>query len=247
VSTQPIRQVTTDRIPNSVRRPTGVLARLDTATLAARCALENERYQRGQPSDPSYAHELFRRALAERDDVAWEYLFNQYRGLVERWVRNNAAFDGSGESADALVGEVFAKFWRAIPPERFGQFPSAAALLHYLQLCAGCVVIDNARARTSARLASEQLLPLGDGLHAAPDQEVIDRIHSKEFWGYIATRLNGEVERVVVTLSFIDGMKPREIYDARSDLFGSVKEVYLAKRNVLDRLSRDVGLRGLIG
>jgi DNA-directed RNA polymerase specialized sigma24 family protein len=245
VSTQPMRQATTDCTTN-IRRPPEVLARLGTATLSQHCALENARFQRGQPSDPRYAYELFRRALAERDDVAWECLYQQYRGLVERWVRNNAAFGGCTESSENLAGEAFARFWRAIPPERFERFPTTAALLHYLQMCASCVVIDGARARTAARLMSSELLAAEEGLHAPPDEEVIAHMEREEFWGYIATRLNGEAERAVVFDSFIKGMKPREIYDARRGLFASVNDVYLAKRNVLDRLGRDVGLRGLI-
>jgi DNA-directed RNA polymerase specialized sigma24 family protein len=245
VSTQPIQQATTDSISTAGRRPAPTLRRLDIATLAGRCALENERFQRGQPSDPRYAYEIFRRALAERDDVAWEYLYQQYRGLVERWVRNNAAFSGCSESPEDLAGEAFARFWRAIPPERFEKFPTAAALLHYLQMCASCVVIDGARARTAARLVSSELLETEGGLHTSPDEEVIGQMEREEFWRSIAARLNGEAERAVVFDSFIEGLKPREIYDARRDLFASVNDVYLAKRNVLDRLGRDQRLRGL--
>jgi len=187
-----------------------------------------------------------RRCHDERDDVAWEYLFRQYHGLVERWVRNTTTFDSSGDDSRNLVGQTFARFWRAIPPERFEKFPTTAALLHYLQLCASCVVIDGARARTAARLASSELLSTEEGLHASPDEEVIGDMDREEFWRYVATRLNSQAERAVVFDSFIEGMKPREIYDARRDLFANVNEVYLAKRNVLDRLRRDLGLRRLI-
>src|SRR5262245_7731813 len=117
------------------------LAQMDLAALVRRCDSENQRYRAGQPNDPSYTYELFRRAMVERSDSAWEQLYRQYRPLVEHWVRHNAAFAGSNESHEALVSQAFVRFWYAIPPERFEQFSTTAALLHYLQLCAACVVI----------------------------------------------------------------------------------------------------------
>jgi hypothetical protein len=240
VSAQYAHQVG-DRIEYTV----DALKQFDLATVARQCAVENERYQRGEPSDASYAYELFRRALSERDEHAWDYLFRQYRGLVERWVRNNAAFDPNGESSEDLVVEAFARFWHAVSSARFERFLTAAALLHYLQMCAGSVVIDIARARTAARLASEQLSH-GDGLHAAPDEEVLGQIDRVQFWRYVARQLNSDAERVVVRCSFVEDLKPRQIYVAHRDLFASVKDVYLTKRNVLDRLRRDSDLRLLL-
>jgi DNA-directed RNA polymerase specialized sigma24 family protein len=234
------------QVGNRIEFTIDVLKQFDLATVARQCAVENERYQRGEPSDPSYAFELFRRALAERDEHAWDHLFRQYRGMVERWVRNNAAFDASGEASEDLVVEAFARFWHAVPPAHFERFPTAAALLHYLQMCAGSVVIDIARSRTSARIASEQLLLQSDGLYAAPEEEVLDQIDRVQFWRHVARELNSDVERVVIKCSFIEDLKPRQIYAAHRSLFASIKEVYLTKRNVLDRLRRNPELRDLL-
>ena len=230
------------------RQPSGHgaanLEQLELDTLTRRCATENERFRNGQPSDPSSAYELFRRALVERDDGAWIALYDLYHSLVEHWVCKSTAFESSGEASDALAGEAFARFWHAIPPARFEQFPSTAALLHYLQLCAGCVVIDSARAAT--RLAPAELAPLSDTHQRAPDEEVLERMRREDLWRYIGRRLNGEAERVVIFDSFVNGLKPRDIHARRPDLFTSVQEVYMVKRNVLERLSRDQGLRALL-
>jgi hypothetical protein len=209
-----------------------------------RCGAENERFRSGQPSDPSYAYELFRRALVECDDGAWNHLYELYHALVEHWVCKNAAFELSGETSDALAGEAFARFWQAIPPARFAQFPSAAALLHYLQLCTSCVVIDSVRA--AARLAPAELALLGDTHQRAPDEEVLERIRRVELWRYIGQRLNSEAERVVISDSFVYGLKPSAIQARRPDLFASVNDVYMVKRNLIERLSRDRGLRALL-
>jgi hypothetical protein len=217
---------------------------MEIATLVWHCTAENQHFHHGQPSDPSYAYELFRRALVERDEAAWGYLYESYRGVVRRWVRKNAAFEASGERSDTLVGEAFVRFWQAIPPARFAQFPSVNALLHYLQLCAGCVVIDSARA--TARLSFAGVLQLSDASQRTPDEVVLERLWSEELWRHIAQQLNGEAERVVVFDSFVHGLKPRDICARRGDLFASVQEVYTVKHNVLARLSRDQGLRQIL-
>jgi DNA-directed RNA polymerase specialized sigma24 family protein len=251
----PIGQIVTNppaaggRQPNARATPgasSPILAQMTIMALAQRCTVENQRFRHGQASDQRYAHELFRRALVERDDLAWEYLYSQYRGLVERWVRNNAALTGSNEPVEHLVDEAFVRFWQAIPAERFGKFPTVAALLRYLQLCASCVVIDSARAQTSARIAAEKLSPLEDAHQPAPDEEVIERFACERLWQYIATQLHSEAERVIIYDSFVNGMKPAAIFKAHRDLFASVQEIYVLKRTLLERLNRDPGLRGLL-
>jgi DNA-directed RNA polymerase specialized sigma24 family protein len=238
-----------DHRPNAHVKPgasSSALARIDITALVQHCVVENQRFRHGQASDQRYAHELFRRALVERDDLAWECLYSQYHSLVERWVRNNAALAGSGEPVEHLVDEAFVRFWQAIPAERFDRFPTVATLLRYLQLCASCVVIDSARAQTAARMATEKLAPL-DGTHQrSPDEEVIERFGCEQLWEYIASRLNSEAERVIIYDSFVNGMKPAAIYSAHRDLFTSVSEIYILKRNILERLGRDPGLRGLL-
>jgi hypothetical protein len=220
------------------------LVQMDLAMLLRHCAAERDHFRHGRPSDSRYAYELFRRALLERDEAAWELLYSHYRALVERWVQNNGAFSKSSERSDTLVCEAFARFWHAIPPARFTHFPNAAALLHYLQLCASCVVIDNARA--SARLVSAGIMPLGDMRQRAPEEEVLERMSREDLWHHIIRLLHGEAERVVVFDSFVSGLKPRDICARRRDLFASVQEVYMVKHNVLARLSRDQGLRSLL-
>jgi hypothetical protein len=256
VSNRLIQQATTDGIQHNSRwepiaraaqsANRSILTRLDPATLAQICAAQSERFRRGQFSDPSYAHELFRRALVERDQAAWEHLYDQYRGLIERWVRQQAAFDTSGECSNNLVDEAFARFWHAVPPERFDRFPNVAALLRYLQLCASCVVIDSARAQTAARIAAEKLSSINHTHQPSPEEEVIERFRCEQLWHYIATQLSSEAEWVIVYDSFVNGMKPAAIYCAHRELFASVNEIYNLKRNLLERLGRDPELRGLL-
>src|SRR5215216_1127040 len=113
---------------------------LSLPILVRRCATESDHFYHSRPYDARFAHELFRRALVERDEQAWEHVYTHYSPLVEGWVRRSGAFASCGESSEFFVGAAFTKFWRAMSPERFATFPTLAALLQYLQLCTSSVV-----------------------------------------------------------------------------------------------------------
>lgn len=218
---------------------------LELPLLMRRCLAESDRFYRGCSHDTQFAYELFRRAIVEGNEVAWEYIYTHYSSLVESWVRRSGAFASSGESSEYFVGAAFTKFWRAIS-QRFDQFPTLASLLHYLQLCAGSVVIDSVRAQSWAEMLPEEALPTGAVTQPAPDEEAMQRVDCEEFWNYINTQLNSEAERIVVFRSFVMGMKPGDIYNDRQDLFQSINDVYNVKRNVLGRLSRNPELRSML-
>jgi hypothetical protein len=234
--------------PASQALPEGTAPQqLETEALRGRCLVESERFYRGQPHDTRYAHELFRRALVERCEQAWECLYDLYRPLVESWVRRSGAFMGSGESSEYFVGPAFTRFWQAVTPERFASFQSLAALLHYLQLCSGCAVIDSVRAQSWAEMLPEEALPSTQEGVVSPDEEALDRIGREEFWRFIDSQLTGEAERAVLYDSYVMGLKPGDILNRHRGLFASISDVYNVKRNVLGRLSRNNALRQLAG
>ena len=221
------------------------LMQLSLPALVRRCATESDHFYHNQPYDARFAHELFRRALVERDEIAWEHIYTHYSPLVESWIRRSGAFSSSGESSEFFVGAAFTKFWRAISA-RFEQFPTLASVLSYLQLCAGSVVIDSVRAQSWAEMLPEEAIPFGHAAQTSPDEEAMKRVNCEEFWSYVATQLNSEAERVVVFRSFVLGMKPGDIYNDYQHLFQNVNDVYNVKRNVLGRLSRDPELRQML-
>ncbi|MEF3275765.1 MAG: sigma-70 family RNA polymerase sigma factor [Chloroflexus sp.] len=225
---------------------TGIAA-LQIEELVRRCSIESERFYRGQAHDSRYSYELFRRALVERDEMAWNYLFQHYSPLVESWIRRSGAFVSSGESSEYFVVGAFTKFWRAVTPERFASFPNLASLLQYLQLCASSVVIDTVRAQSWAEVMPEDRINHQRTQPAAPDEEAMQRIDQQEFWRFIDSQLHNESERVVVYGSFVLGMTPRAIFERYPALFATIYDVYNVKRNVLSRLSRNGYLRALAG
>jgi DNA-directed RNA polymerase specialized sigma24 family protein len=242
------------RVPQDRQQPIApraedmlVPTQMTVDALARRCAAESERFYRGQTHDTRFAYELFRRALVERDEQAWEYLYRQYSTLVERWVRRSGAFTSTGETGEFFVGAAFTRFWRAITPQRFESFSTLAALLHYLQLCASCVVIDSVRAQSWAEVLPEEVLTASHTPQESPDEQALARVDRLEFWGQIDRLMNSEAERVMIFNSFVLGMTPSEIHAQRPDLFPSVNDVYNIKRNVLGRLGRNAEFKRAFG
>lgn len=222
------------------------LAQMDLSLLMRRCAAESERFYRGQPNDTRYSYELFRRALVEKNEAAWEHLYHHYSSLVEGWVRRSGAFNSSGESSEFFVAGAFTKFWRAVTPDRFESFPNLASLLHYLQLCTTSVVIDSVRTQSWAEMLPEEVIGPSHMPQHAPDEEAINRVYREEFWQLVNAQLNDETERAVIYESFVLGLTPRAIFAKHSKMFASINEVYNVKRNVLGRLGRNTELRQML-
>src|SRR5213592_3231634 len=59
--------------------------RMDLAALLRRSLAESERFYRGHQHDTRFAYELFRRALVEHSEIAWEHIYTHYSPLVESW------------------------------------------------------------------------------------------------------------------------------------------------------------------
>ena len=217
---------------------------MPVAELARRCAEEMARYRRGQCSDPRYCYELFRCALVEQDEEAWAAVYSQYHRLVCRWVG-----DVPGDP-DGLVNETFERLWRAIPPDRFGDFSTLGGILEYLKRCAQCTAID-ARRREERQQAEEAALARmqvwGAGGKPSPSEQALDAIVSEQLIERARERLHGLGEQLVFRASFEWNLRPGTIAERWPDTFASAREVSRIKERILRRLRRDEGLRALLG
>ena len=219
------------------------LQRLAIADLAQRCACETERFFHRQSHDPRFCFELFRRAIEERNEHAWECLYAQYHTLVIRWVQKHTMFESTDEDPEYFANRAFDKLWTSLPADRFGRFPDLKSLLRYLQMCVHSVIVDYVRATDRA----EREVDADSEALAGPDlqDQVLDRIQRDEFWRCLNAHLHDEKERIVVYGSFVLDLKPRELYSQYSRLFSNVAEVYRVKQNVLARLRRVVSLNNI--
>jgi hypothetical protein len=165
---------------------------------------------RGEARSDTYALELLRRALSGSDIAARVVFAARYRDLVLTAVKRHLAFLLMGQDEDSLVDRAYERFWSAASRDGPDRFPTLAAGLQYLQLCAYSAVMDEARAQ---RLAQ----------HAG-----------------VETALESEPERLVARLSLRDGLSPRQIQQRHPEWYANVEQVYRIKQDVLARLrSRD--------
>ena len=220
---------------------------LTLAGVAHRCARETQLFFQDRRSDPRYCFELFRRAIAERDQRAWELVYAQYCPLVAGWVKRHSAFPDSGEEPQYFVNRAFEKMWGALTPEKFGHFMSLRSLLRYLQMCVHSAILDQVRLAEQAVVAVQpEALATGrttDGVIV--EDLALERLRRQELWRAIDSRLSDEQERQVVYGSFVLALKPRDICARFRDSFRDVREVYRVKERVLARLRRDAELEKL--
>lgn len=211
---------------------------LAVGDLARLCAEETTRYQRGQPYAERFCLELFRRAVVHRDDDAWAAIYEQYAGVVKRWLGAHE------QSSDEGITDTFARFWRAVDGSKFARFGSLSAVLQYLKMCAQTAHLD--RARASQAVQHEQ--SLDERIHILPSQENIEeytagRLEAHEFWRSVQEVVTEEGERTVIYLSYVMGLTPREICARHAAQFPDVADIYRLKRNALDRLRRSTTVK----
>ena len=94
---------------------------LALASIAHRCARETESFFQRQLHDPTYCYELFRRAIVDRCQPAWDVIYAQYRPLVAGWVERHPASAISGEEVQFFVNRAFEKMWAALDSAKFAR------------------------------------------------------------------------------------------------------------------------------
>jgi hypothetical protein len=209
--------------------------------LVDRCTRETDRYFRGDHYDSQYCFELFRRAILERDQLAWEAVYKQYQLLVSKWVHQHPGFAASGEEVPYFVNCAFEKIWVALTPDKFRQFTQLASLLSYLKMCVHSVIVDHNRLLEQASLCVYvEEAALEKKVQADSNEDwLLSGVDRRRFWEAVNARLNNDKERHVVYGSFVLALKPRELYDQFCEHFESVDEIYLIKQNILSRMRHD--------
>lgn len=220
---------------------------MPTATLAEACREETARFGRREPSHDLPCLELFRRAVVERADDAWAAVFAQYGGMVRGWVRQHPAAPTRRDDDDYWANRAFERFWGAVGPERFPAFPGVAALLRYLKLCVGSVLLDEARGRAAARVGVFDAA--AEASRPAPDvaEQAAAGFGAQALWAAILAETRDAAEERVAYLCFVLDLKPHEVAAGEPGLFAGVADVYRIKRNLIERLRRNDRLRDWLG
>ena len=206
--------------------------------LAEYCHAESVRYQQTGDSDERYCLELFRRALQERDERAWEALYSQYQHLVRKWVRGHSRFLATGEDEEFFANAAFSQLWRfASQPDKASVVSALGKSLSFLKMCTWTVVTDYYRKQQRDALREVWSLE-EDSPVPSPEDEVIRALILEELRQRIEAVVQDEREQVVVEESWVYGLPPRQIQARHADIFSTVAEVSQMKRNILNRLRR---------
>src|SRR5258707_1216952 len=107
---------------------------MTASDLADACREQTRRFMSNQVSDDMFGMELWRRAIEDRDQLAWEALIAQYRGLVIATIRRHPLARLVSNDEDDWVCRIFERFWRAIDARRLTSFKDIAAVMGYLKM-----------------------------------------------------------------------------------------------------------------
>lgn len=227
-----------------------LLSDLSIDELARRCRQESDRFLAGQPSDEAYGLELFRRAITNGDQAAWQTIYAQYQTLLAYWVRGHSRFHSTQEEVTFFVNAAFARFWRTASERKTKlQFVSLASLLAYLKACVHSAIEDECRRRQRWPrdvLGWDNLPGMAVDDAPTPEARAISRITAESLQEAVMSRLRGEQEKAIAVLGWAYELSPREIQACRPDLFADVGRVYQVKRNLLNRLLRDPFIQQLL-
>jgi len=215
--------------------------------LAQRCEQETNLYFKRQVHDTGYCFELFRRAIQEGNDDAWEIICKQYQALVTGWVDKHYGFTATGEKAEYFVNGAFIKIFGTITPDKFRSFSDLGYLLRYLKMCVHSVIMDYTRALDYTALYDLDEAAEERSADPLPEEQAIDHSNRRTLWKSTQERLHDNQERAVIEGSFAFELKPQEIYEHYRGVFSDVAEVYRVKQNVISRLRRDSEFRKLLG
>ena len=217
-----------------------MLMKADTEALVKGCKEETTRFLRHEPGLRGYCLELFRRAIVEGSQEAWEAIVAQYRRQMLHWA-------GAGTvDADDLVQDALHSFLKAVTSEVFARFMGIPKVLAYLRRCVISAKIDRQRGEGREQPALAKIALELDHQGGSPEHAALDKIVNRRAVEYIYSRLNDEQERLVVRLNLELGYKPKEIVHLHPAEFPTARDVYTVRERVVRRLSQDPILRYML-
>jgi hypothetical protein len=216
------------------------IGQLDLAFLAERCATETRKFFQNVASDTQYCYELFRRALVLQNQQAYTKVVETYTRLVARQVKKKLHSPFGDEDLEECINLAFANCFRYLrTPDKFANFLTLEAIIKYLTDCANSAAQSHNR-KHYRRFKSQAEMPEDENHKAPVDLEkiFIDNERKEKFYALLKDNCKNEQEHVVVEFYLELGLKPREIYAERPDLFADVKHVHRVKQILLERLKR---------
>lgn len=230
------------------RRDDTDLQRLPLSDLSLFCANELQVYTQGGTPNDLYPAELFRRAVVLRDSFAWGCIYRQYAPFVLPALMQHpqARVLLDQQEPAALLDAVLSTFAAELSEAKLARLNSQALLLKYLRVCVHTTVSRaNRDQQLIARLA--QL-----SAETAPGRPTLAHLGSpqadaQELWLAILGELNGEGERLLFTLLFVQGYSALEVCTHHRDRFPDTQAIYQVKAQIFERLRISECLQAMLG
>lgn len=233
--TVPMNNTTEESSPITLQ-PRPLSSELSLPELAAHCLMELDNYRRGEPYTEVYGLELFHRAIMQSDQEAWAWVHHCFAGLVFSWVRRHPqrAMACRLESEENYVAQAFERFWQATACNQQVEFSQLTAVLQYLRVSLYGAILDTLRTYQRPREVS---LP-ESGVSGEPYLE--DETCSSELWDILKGLFSNPRHQRLAYLLFHCGLKPREIVQFCSPEWSSVREIYILRSTIMERVLRHV-------
>ena len=185
--------------------------------------------------DPGPCLEIFRRAVVERDDIAWEAFITIYSVQVRKWLQKGfSCLSSSMWEEDELVLVVFERFAKSLTPERYRQkLPwTLGQVMAYLRKTTTSLGAEVCHKELMLRWTAN----LDELSEVIPHPD--DATERMLLWESILQELTDEKERLVAHCKFIDNLPPREILESYPDIFADKHEVIKILRRIKARIGR---------
>lgn len=216
------------------------VGQVDLTVLAKCCAAETRKFWQGLLSDTQYCYELFRRALADKNQQAYAKVVEIYSRSMDKRIRKKVRFSLVDEDLEECLNSVFANFFRNLSKaEQFANFPNLEQVLAYLLACANSAAETLNRKQRRMQKREVEVVDIEE----RQDRIDIERFFLEEearqkFHALILAHCKSTQERVVFDGYVELGLKPRDIYARHPELFADVKQVQRVKQILLERLQR---------
>ncbi len=220
------------------------LRHLSTKTIIQGCQAESNQ---PRSRETGYCFELFRRALEDKEQIAWEAIDEQYRHLILYWICDHSP-DLPQEEIEQVAPEALPKFWQALTRSAVpltSRFRHIGEILKYLKQCTISVLRDYERRIQRVERVKKCLETADQSTlcqQADAEQELLARINREQLLQlvreWVKTCVTDCQERKVLCLSYEYGLTPAEIAAHYPRDFPDAQTVRRIKERILKRARR---------
>lgn len=209
----------------------------------------DQELKRPREEELGYGFELFRRAIEDKNHLAWEALYQRHCRLIYSWIHTSVSNRLSKQEKEDLIQETWTKFYRniircAVPLSN--QFQHVGSLFNYLKKCVLTVIRDYQRRQIKESKLHKRLEMDRTLLYSPPETLVLSQMSkqakSNAVQDWILRNITDPQEKLIVSCSYQQGLTPREIVKRYPNQFHNVQKVYRIKERILKRARRSFEL-----